>query len=69
MVSMPGPLEVSVRDVKQRLDAGEQLHLIDVREPNEFATCQIAGATLVPMRSVPGELQDLTAKEIGRAHV
>ncbi len=59
---MPGPLEVSVRDVKQRLDAGESLHLIDVREPNEFAMCKIEGATLVPMRTVPGELQDLQSK-------
>lgn len=59
---MPGPLEITVRDVKQRLDAGEQLHLIDVREPNEFAICKIEGAVLVPMRSVPGELQDLQAK-------
>jgi rhodanese-related sulfurtransferase len=59
---MPGPLEISARDVKQRLDAGEQLHLIDVREPNEFAICKIEGAALVPMRSVPSELQDLEAK-------
>ncbi len=59
---MPGPLEVSARDVKQRLDAGETLHLIDVREPSEFATCKIEGATLIPMRTVPGELQDLQTK-------
>jgi rhodanese-related sulfurtransferase len=59
---MPGPLELSARDVKQNLDAGEKLHLIDVREPNEFAICKIEGATLLPMRSVPSELQDLEAK-------
>jgi rhodanese-related sulfurtransferase len=56
------PLELSPREVKQRLDAGEILHLIDVREPHEFAIAAIASATLVPMRSVPGELQDLEAK-------
>jgi rhodanese-related sulfurtransferase len=59
---MPGSLEISVRDVKQYLDEGKKLHLIDVREPNEFAICKIEGAALVPMRSVPGELQDLEAK-------
>ncbi len=61
---MPGPLEVSVRDVKQQMDAGAKLHLIDVREPNEFAICKIEGATLVPMRSIPGELQELQAKAV-----
>jgi rhodanese-related sulfurtransferase len=59
---MPGPLEVSVRDVQQRLSAGEKLHLIDVREPHEFAIAKIEGAALIPMRSVPGELQDLEAR-------
>jgi rhodanese-related sulfurtransferase len=62
MVSMPGPLEITARDVQQRLDAGETLHLIDVREPNEFAIAKIEGGVLVPMRSVPSELQDLQAK-------
>jgi rhodanese-related sulfurtransferase len=56
------PLEVDPQDVKQRLDSGEKLHLIDVREPHEFALAKIEGATLIPMRSVPGELQDLDAR-------
>ncbi len=59
---MSAPLEISVTEVKQRLDAGEKLHLIDVREPQEFLLAKIEGATLVPMRSVPGELQDLEKK-------
>jgi rhodanese-related sulfurtransferase len=44
------------------MDAGKTLHLIDVREPNEFAVCKIEGAALIPMRTVPGELQDLQTK-------
>ena len=35
--------------------------LIDVREPEEFAISRIEGAQLVPMQSVPGELQRLEA--------
>ena len=62
MMTLMGPLEITPQQVKQRLDAGEKLHLIDVREPHEFALAKIAGATLVPMRSVPGELQDLEAR-------
>jgi rhodanese-related sulfurtransferase len=59
---MASPLEVDPQDVKQRLDSREKLHLIDVREPHEFAQAKIEGATLIPMRAVPGELQDLEAR-------
>jgi rhodanese-related sulfurtransferase len=53
------PMEISPQDVKRRLDAGEKLRLIDVREPQEFALARIAGGELIPMGSVPGELQNL----------
>lgn len=56
---MAQALEISAQDVKRRLDAGEKLHLIDVREPHEYATARIEGSRLVPMRSVPAALQDL----------
>ncbi len=36
--------------------------LIDVREVEEFAITRIEGATLIPMRSVPANLQQLEAK-------
>ena len=56
------PLEITPREVKQRLDAGEKLVLIDVREPFEFQQTRIAGAELIPMRSVPAELSRLEAR-------
>lgn len=59
---MPLPLETTAADVRRRLDAGETLHLIDVREPHEFAVAKIEGGVLIPMRQVPGELQDLEAR-------
>jgi rhodanese-related sulfurtransferase len=39
---------ISVEEVKQRLDAGESLHLLDVREPQEHADFNIGG-TLLPL--------------------
>ncbi len=33
--------------------------LVDVREPEEFALTRIESSELIPMRSVPGELQRL----------
>ena len=56
------PLETTPQDVQSRIDAGEPLVLIDVREPEEFAITRIEGATLIPMRSVPANLQQLEAK-------
>ncbi|HVO99555.1 MAG TPA: rhodanese-like domain-containing protein [Bryobacteraceae bacterium] len=52
-------MEISPTEVKRRLDAGEKLYLIDVREPHEFALSRIAGAELIPMRQIPAELQTL----------
>jgi rhodanese-related sulfurtransferase len=59
---MSAPLEISVRDVKRLLDDGKQIHLIDVREPFEFEISKIAGAELIPMRQVPGEIEDLQTR-------
>ena len=54
-------METSPREVKARLAAGEKLRLIDVREPFEFELARIAGAELIPMNTVPAELQKLDA--------
>jgi rhodanese-related sulfurtransferase len=42
------PIEISVQDVKAKLDAGE-IALIDCREQDEWDTARIEGATLIPM--------------------
>lgn len=52
-------MEISAREVKARMDAGERIRLIDVREPFEFQQARIEGAELIPMRTVPAELQRL----------
>lgn len=39
---------ITVEQLKARLDAGEQLHVLDVREANEYAESNI-GATLLPL--------------------
>jgi rhodanese-related sulfurtransferase len=52
-------LEITPAEVKRRIDQGETLLLIDVREPWEFNVCNIAGAKLIPMGTVPANLQAL----------
>lgn len=39
---------ISVEQLKARLDAGENLHVLDVREANEYAEANI-GALLLPL--------------------
>jgi len=53
------PYEISASEVKARLDAGEELVLLDVREPGEHQTCRIDGALLIPMNTVPQRLQEI----------
>lgn len=36
--------ECTVEDVKQKLDAGETFHLVDVREESEYARARLPGA-------------------------
>ena len=33
--------------------------LLDVREPWEFQTCRIEGATLIPMNTIPARMEEL----------
>lgn len=54
------PWEISVAETKQLLeDPTKPTQLIDVREPHEFAICQIAGAAFIPMRQIPENTADL----------
>jgi rhodanese-related sulfurtransferase len=49
--------------LKKRLDAGEKLLLVDVREPWEYEVCRIEGAKLIPMQKIPANLQSLDVEE------
>jgi rhodanese-related sulfurtransferase len=62
MTETPWPLETTPQEVQRRLRCGEKLALIDVREPSEFQIARIAGAELIPMRTVPAELSRLDAQ-------
>jgi adenylyltransferase/sulfurtransferase len=54
-------LEIGVEEVKSRLDRGDRLHLIDVREPQEIAICALEGAERIPMMSLFAGLQQTEA--------
>jgi rhodanese-related sulfurtransferase len=50
---------ITVEQVKARIDAGESLHLVDVREPGEHADFNIGGV-LLPL----GRVQVMEVDEI-----
>ena len=50
---------ITVGELKSRLDAGESLVLLDVREPWEYETARIEGSTLVPMREMETRFGEL----------
>lgn len=53
------PLEILPAQVKQMMDEGTPMHLVDVRELMEHQICRIEGAELIPMNTIPQRLQYL----------
>jgi len=49
--------EISVTDLKALKDSGDDLALLDVREPWEVQTAHIAGSLHMPMGDVPARFQ------------
>ena len=49
-------LQIDPSEVKQRLDRGDKLLLVDVREPWEHDLCRLPGAKLVPLGAVASSL-------------
>lgn len=44
--------EITASELKARLDAGEDIQLIDVRQPDEFAFARIEGTKLIPLSEI-----------------
>lgn len=59
--------EITVEELKKRLDGGEQLNIIDVREPEEYAEYNL-GVKLIPLGQIMNmqldEIEDLKDEEL-----
>ena len=53
--------EMTATELKQRLDSGEQVQIIDVREPNEYAIARIPGSKHIPLGQVVGRMSEIDA--------
>jgi molybdopterin/thiamine biosynthesis adenylyltransferase/rhodanese-related sulfurtransferase len=50
---------VTPSELKQELDSGKNVFILDVREPHEYQICCLEGATLIPLGQVPARLEEL----------
>jgi adenylyltransferase/sulfurtransferase len=53
--------EIDPIELKRRLDAGEDIYILDVREPHERNICDIGGE-LIPMGELPGRVRELDSE-------
>src|ERR1700683_5698784 len=54
-------IEITPREVSQRIERGDKFLLVDVREKWEYEAARIEGSLLVPLREVPVYIEQLTA--------
>ena len=51
--------EISATELKRRMDAGEDIQLVDVRQPEEWAFARIEGAKLIPLGEIVGRMGEI----------
>jgi len=59
--------EITPRELKQRLDRGDDLFVLDVREPHEFQICNLNGY-LIPLGDLPRRAHELDSSREIVAH-
>src|SRR5579863_9268690 len=62
-----GVSEIQVEELKRRLDAGDDLFVLDVREPHEYQICNINGY-LLPLGDLPKRVNELDSSREIVAH-
>ena len=53
--------EITATELKQRLDNGEDIQIIDVREPNEVAVARIPNTVHIPLGQVISRMSEIDA--------
>jgi sulfur-carrier protein adenylyltransferase/sulfurtransferase len=51
--------EITATDLKKRIDAGEDIQLIDVRQPDEHEFAKIEGAKLIPLGQIVQRMDEI----------
>ena len=53
--------EITAAELKARMDTGEDVQLIDVRQPDEHEFARIKGAKLIPLGDIVKRMDELDA--------
>jgi sulfur-carrier protein adenylyltransferase/sulfurtransferase len=59
--------EMTPRELKTRLDRGDDLYILDVREPHEYQICNLQG-NLIPLGQLPNRVNELDSSREIVAH-
>jgi len=59
--------EITPRELKARLDRGDDIYVLDVREPHEYQICNIGGH-LIPLGDLPSRVHELDSSREIVAH-
>lgn len=59
--------DIQVEDLKRRLDKGDDIFVLDVREPHEYQICNIGGY-LIPLGDLPKRVSELDSSREIVAH-
>lgn len=60
---LPSEWEIEPEQVYEKMNRGERIHLIDVREPHELKISKIEGADLIPLGTLASEMHRLDSAE------
>lgn len=55
--------QCTVKQLQERLQNGDTMLLLDVREPNEYAYAHIAGSIHIPLNQIPERIQELNNEQ------
>ena len=62
-VSQNASGEITALELKARLDQGEKVRIVDVREPNEYQINRIEGSELIPLGDIPRRYAELDPEQ------
>src|SRR5207237_1758979 len=51
--------DITVEQLQLRLQKGDKVFILDVRNPEEYQICKIAGSTLLPLPALPQRFGEL----------
>jgi adenylyltransferase/sulfurtransferase len=53
--------EITATELKERLDRGDDLQIVDVREPNEHEIARLENSKLIPLGQVLNRMDEIDA--------